>query len=52
MNSDTNNIELGSKEYKLLIAYRKADFNFRMAVDRLLGLSDKVIPFTPIKGGK
>lgn len=52
MNSDTNNIELGSKEYKLLIAYRKADFNFRMAVDRLLGLPEKIIPFTTTKGGK
>lgn len=45
MNGSINNITLSNQEYNLLISYRKADLNFKNAVNRLLNLPDKIIPF-------
>lgn len=45
MNSNINNITLNKQEYNLLVSYRKADLNFKYAVNKLLNLPDKIIPF-------
>lgn len=49
MNGSINNITLSKQEYNLLVSYRKADLNFKNAVNRLLNLPDKIIPFSERK---
>ena len=41
---------VSEQEYKLIISYRSADMNFKKAIDKLLGISErgnKMINFIP-----
>lgn len=49
MNGNINNITLSKQEYNLIVSYRKADLNFKNAVNRLLNLPEKIIPLSTIK---
>lgn len=49
MNGNINNINLSKQEYNLIVSYRKADLNFKHAVNRLLNLPEKIIPLSKIK---
>lgn len=48
MNGKLDNITLSKHEYDFIIAYRTADINLKIAVNRLLDLPEKIIKF-PIR---
>lgn len=49
MNRNISNIALSKQEYNLIVSYRKADSNFKNAVNRLLNLPEKIISLSKIK---